>query len=157
MSDWKNFQGIHQNLFCVSGDMCLLLISLKIVTWLVLIILGFSFRDFTSKVFSSTNLIHLPTYSFTYLGIQIYFFQIIPWNYPVAMLCWKWGPALATGCTIVMKPAEQTPLSALYMAALSKGQKISKLKVNFCVFKSPRNEWDLFKDFFWFDLFLEAK
>ena len=36
--------------------------------------------------------------------------QIIPWNYPVAMLCWKWGPALAAGCTIVMKPAEQTPL-----------------------------------------------
>ena len=36
------------------------------------------------------------------------------------MLCWKWGPALAAGCTIVMKPAEQTPLSALYMAALSK-------------------------------------
>ena len=36
------------------------------------------------------------------------------------MLCWKWSPALATGCTIVMKPAEQTPLSALYMAALSK-------------------------------------
>ena len=62
-------------MFCVSGDMCLLLISLKIVTWLVLIILGFSFRDFTSKVFSSTNLIHLPTYSFTYLGIQIYFFS----------------------------------------------------------------------------------
>merc|ERR1711935_445914 len=46
--------------------------------------------------------------------------QIIPWNYPVAMLCWKWGLALATGCTIVMKPAEQTPLSALYMASLSK-------------------------------------
>ena len=36
------------------------------------------------------------------------------------MLCWKWGPALAAGCTIVMKPAEQTPLSALFMAALSK-------------------------------------
>ena len=46
--------------------------------------------------------------------------QIIPWNYPVAMLCWKWGPALAAGCTIVMKPAEQTPLSALYMASLTK-------------------------------------
>jgi len=46
--------------------------------------------------------------------------QIIPWNYPVAMLTWKWGPALAAGCTIVMKPAEQTPLSALYMASLSK-------------------------------------
>ena len=46
--------------------------------------------------------------------------QIIPWNYPVAMLTWKWGPALAAGCTIVMKPAEQTPLSSLHMAALAK-------------------------------------
>lgn len=46
--------------------------------------------------------------------------QIIPWNYPILMLAWKWGPALAAGCTIVMKPAEQTPLTALHMAALSK-------------------------------------
>lgn len=36
------------------------------------------------------------------------------------MLAWKWGPALATGCTIVLKPAEQTPLTALHVAALSK-------------------------------------
>lgn len=35
------------------------------------------------------------------------------------MLSWKWGPALAAGCTVVMKPAEQTPLTALYMAHLS--------------------------------------
>ena len=46
--------------------------------------------------------------------------QIIPWNYPVGMLAWKWAPALAAGCTIVMKPAEQTPLSSLHMAALGK-------------------------------------
>ncbi|ETN58358.1 aldehyde dehydrogenase [Anopheles darlingi] len=46
--------------------------------------------------------------------------QIIPWNYPILMLTWKWAPALAAGCTLVLKPAEQTPLSALYMAALSK-------------------------------------
>ncbi|XP_063217990.1 aldehyde dehydrogenase 1A1-like [Bacillus rossius redtenbacheri] len=46
--------------------------------------------------------------------------QIIPWNYPVLMLSWKWGPALAAGCTIVLKPAEQTPLTALHMAALVK-------------------------------------
>jgi len=46
--------------------------------------------------------------------------QIIPWNYPLAMLAWKWGPALAAGCTIVIKPAEQTPLSALYMGALAR-------------------------------------
>lgn len=46
--------------------------------------------------------------------------QIIPWNYPLLMLSWKWGPALAAGCTIVLKPAEQTPLSALYAASLVK-------------------------------------
>lgn len=46
--------------------------------------------------------------------------QIIPWNFPLLMLAWKWGPALACGNTIVMKLAEQTPLSGLYMAALAK-------------------------------------
>ncbi len=45
--------------------------------------------------------------------------QIIPWNFPLLMLAWKWGPALATGCTIVLKPAEQTPLTALRVAALA--------------------------------------
>jgi aldehyde dehydrogenase (NAD+) len=45
--------------------------------------------------------------------------QIIPWNFPILMVCWKWGPALATGCTIVMKPAEQTPLSCLRLARLA--------------------------------------
>lgn len=46
--------------------------------------------------------------------------QIIPWNYPLAMAAWKLGPALACGNTIVMKPAEQTPLSILYLASLIK-------------------------------------
>ncbi len=46
--------------------------------------------------------------------------QIIPWNFPALMLAWKWGPALACGNTIVMKPAEQTPLTALWMAELAK-------------------------------------
>ena len=45
--------------------------------------------------------------------------QIIPWNFPALMVAWKWGPALATGCTIVMKPAEQTPLSCLRMGELA--------------------------------------
>lgn len=45
--------------------------------------------------------------------------QIIPWNFPALMVAWKWGPALATGCTIVMKPAEQTPLSCLRLAELA--------------------------------------
>ena len=45
--------------------------------------------------------------------------QIIPWNFPLLMQAWKWGPALAAGCTIVLKPAEQTPLTALKVAALA--------------------------------------
>jgi aldehyde dehydrogenase (NAD+) len=45
--------------------------------------------------------------------------QIIPWNFPLLMQAWKWGPALATGCTIVLKPAEQTPLTALRVAELA--------------------------------------
>ena len=45
--------------------------------------------------------------------------QIIPWNFPLLMASWKWGPALAAGCTVVMKPAEQTPLSVLRLAELT--------------------------------------
>src|SRR4029077_1584329 len=45
--------------------------------------------------------------------------QIIPWNFPLLMLAWKWGPALACGNTVVMKPAEQTPLTALRVAQLA--------------------------------------
>ncbi|KAM0251100.1 hypothetical protein ACHAQJ_008345 [Trichoderma viride] len=44
--------------------------------------------------------------------------QIIPWNFPLLMLAWKIGPALSTGNTVVMKTAEQTPLSALILAKL---------------------------------------
>ena len=45
--------------------------------------------------------------------------QIIPWNFPLLMVAWKWGPALAAGCTVVMKPAEQTPLSCLRLTELA--------------------------------------
>jgi len=44
--------------------------------------------------------------------------QIIPWNYPLLMAAWKLAPALAAGCTAVLKPAEQTPLSALILAEI---------------------------------------
>jgi aldehyde dehydrogenase (NAD+) len=44
---------------------------------------------------------------------------IIPWNYPMNMAAWKLGPALASGCTTVLKPAEQTPLTALLMGQLA--------------------------------------
>ena len=45
--------------------------------------------------------------------------QIIPWNFPLLMQAWKWGPALACGNTLVLKPAEQTPLTALKVAELA--------------------------------------
>ena len=44
--------------------------------------------------------------------------QIIPWNFPLLMAAWKLGPALTTGCTVVLKPAEQTPLTALRLGEL---------------------------------------
>jgi len=44
--------------------------------------------------------------------------QIIPWNFPLLMAAWKIGPALATGCTVVLKPAEQTPLTAVRLGEL---------------------------------------
>ena len=45
--------------------------------------------------------------------------QIIPWNFPALMQAYKWAPALACGCTMVLKPAEQTPLTALRIAELA--------------------------------------
>ena len=45
--------------------------------------------------------------------------QIIPWNFPLLMAAWKLAPALATGCCVVLKPAEQTPLSAIRLGELA--------------------------------------
>src|SRR3984957_15142572 len=45
--------------------------------------------------------------------------QIIPWNFPLLMLAWKWGPALACGNTVILKPAEQTPLTGMRLAELA--------------------------------------
>ena len=44
--------------------------------------------------------------------------QIVPWNFPLLMAAWKLAPALATGCCVVLKPAEQTPLTALLLGEL---------------------------------------
>ncbi|MEM8539573.1 MAG: aldehyde dehydrogenase family protein [Pseudomonadota bacterium] len=56
--------------------------------------------------------------------------QIIPWNFPLLMLAWKMAPALAAGNTVVLKPAEYTPLSALYFAELCQQAGIPKGVVN---------------------------
>ncbi|SAK71883.1 aldehyde dehydrogenase [Caballeronia hypogeia] len=55
---------------------------------------------------------------------------IIPWNFPLLMASWKLAPALATGCTVVLKPAEDTPLSALRLAMLLEEAGIEKGVVN---------------------------
>ena len=47
--------------------------------------------------------------------------QIAPWNYPLMMAVWKIGPALAAGCTVVLKPAPTTPLTTLLLAELTAG------------------------------------
>src|ERR1700733_14940226 len=62
---------------------------------------------------------------------------IIPWNFPLLMAVWKIGPALATGCSIVLKPAEDTPLSALRLAALAVEAGIPKGALNIVTGDGP--------------------
>ncbi len=79
---------------------------------------------FATKIFGQTFPISVP-----YADRQFHAYtvkepigvvgQIIPWNFPLLMAAWKVSPALATGCTIVLKPAEQTPLTALRLGELA--------------------------------------
>ncbi|GAA0429328.1 aldehyde dehydrogenase DhaS [Lentibacillus halophilus] len=76
------------------------------------------FGGWTTKLFGQTIPISNSYFNYTYhepVGVAG---QIIPWNFPAMMAAWKIAPALATGCTVVLKPAEQTPLSVLYLAEL---------------------------------------
>ncbi|MES2259350.1 MAG: aldehyde dehydrogenase family protein [Pseudomonadota bacterium] len=59
-----------------------------------------------------------PTLSYTVREAVGVIGAIVPWNTPFMITCWKLAPALATGCTVVIKPAEETPLSALHLASL---------------------------------------
>lgn len=77
------------------------------------------YAGWTDKIFGKTIPVDGPFFTYTRhepIGVCG---QIIPWNYPILMLAWKFGPALACGNTIVLKPAEQTPLTALAIAALA--------------------------------------
>lgn len=59
--------------------------------------------------------------------------QIIPWNFPLLMFSWKIAPALAAGNTVVIKPSELTPLTAMYMTKLINEAGIPKGVVNVVV------------------------
>ncbi|WP_233868389.1 aldehyde dehydrogenase family protein [Paraburkholderia adhaesiva] len=62
----------------------------------------------------------MPTLSYTTRDPVGVVGAIVPWNTPFMITCWKVGPLLAAGCTVVIKPSEETPLSALHLAALCK-------------------------------------
>jgi phenylacetaldehyde dehydrogenase len=72
-----------------------------------------------TKIEGNTIPLSVPgTFAYTVLEPVGVVGQIIPWNFPLLMAAWKLGPVLATGCTVVLKPAEQTPLSALRLGEL---------------------------------------
>lgn len=69
-----------------------------------------------TKVIGTVNPVPANALSFTMREPVGVAGQIIPWNYPLLMAAWKLGPALAAGCCCVLKPAEQTPLTAMVLA-----------------------------------------
>src|SRR6266704_6936348 len=77
------------------------------------------FAGWATKIEGETVPVRAPCLGYTLrepLGVVG---QIIPWNFPILLAAWKVAPALAAGNTVVLKPAEQTPLSALRLAALA--------------------------------------
>jgi aldehyde dehydrogenase (NAD+) len=77
------------------------------------------YAGWTDKIHGKTIPVSGPYFAYTKEEPVGVCGQIIPWNFPAAMLAWKLGPALATGCTTVLKTAEQTPLSALRIGELA--------------------------------------
>lgn len=76
------------------------------------------YAGWSTKIVGQTIPVNGPFFNYTLHEAVGVVGQIIPWNFPLLMAMWKLGAALATGCTVVLKPAEQTPLSALYFAEL---------------------------------------
>jgi acyl-CoA reductase-like NAD-dependent aldehyde dehydrogenase len=76
------------------------------------------FAGTTTKIYGHTNAVAPMVLNYTLkepIGVCA---QIIPWNYPLMMAAWKIAPALAAGCTVVLKPASLTPLTALRLAEI---------------------------------------
>ena len=77
------------------------------------------YAGWADKIYGQTLPVAGPYFSYTRHEAIGVVGQIIPWNFPLLMQSWKWGPALACGNTVVLKPAEQTPLTALRVARLA--------------------------------------
>ena len=78
------------------------------------------YAGWATKIFGKTTQISMDYVTYTVHEPVGVVGQIIPWNFPLAMAGWKLGSALAVGCTVVIKPATETPLSLLYVAQLFK-------------------------------------
>lgn len=78
------------------------------------------YAGWATKIFGKTTQISPDYVTYTLHEPVGVVGQIIPWNFPLAMAAWKLGSALAVGCTVVIKPASETPLSLLYVAELFK-------------------------------------
>ncbi len=76
------------------------------------------YAGWADKVYGETIPVRGPFFTYTVREPVGVCGQIIPWNFPLQMAVWKIAPALAMGCTVVLKPAEQTPLSALRLGEL---------------------------------------
>ena len=77
------------------------------------------YAGWADKIYGQTLPVAGPYFSYTRHEAIGVVGQIIPWNFPLLMQSWKWGPALACGNTVVLKPAEQTPLTALRVTRLA--------------------------------------
>lgn len=76
------------------------------------------FAGWTTKNYGQTIPVNKQFFNYTKHEPVGVVGAIVPWNFPLMIALWKVAPALATGCTVVLKPAEQTPLSAIYLAEL---------------------------------------
>ncbi|NUQ60938.1 MAG: aldehyde dehydrogenase family protein [Pirellulales bacterium] len=78
------------------------------------------YAGYADKIYGKTIPVRGPFFTYTRREPVGVAGQIIPWNFPMVNVVWKWAPALAAGCTVVLKPAEQTPLTALRLARIAK-------------------------------------
>ena len=77
------------------------------------------YAGWTDKIHGKTIPVNGPYFAYTKEEPVGVCGQIIPWNYPLIMVGMKLGPVLATGCTTILKPAEETPLTALRIGELA--------------------------------------
>src|SRR5213596_1123780 len=76
------------------------------------------YAGWVNKIYGETNPSDAAFFNFTLREPVGVCGQIIPWNFPLLMCTWKIAPALAAGCTMILKPAEQTPLTAIRLGQL---------------------------------------